>query len=51
MLYAENIVLDNGGELSIDVFYTERQNFIGEIAFYNFDKFSSKSAEEANNAN
>lgn len=51
MFYAESIVLDNGGELAIDVFYTERQNFIGEIAFYNYDKFSSKSSEEVNNVN
>ncbi len=37
--------------MAIDIYYTERQNFIGEISFYNFDQFSSKSGEETNNPN
>jgi hypothetical protein len=44
----ESITLDNGGHLSLDIFYTARQNFIGEIAFYNYDNYVPKLMEKTN---
>jgi hypothetical protein len=46
MLTLETLALDNGGKLLIEIYYTERQNFIGEIAFYNYENFNSKPVEE-----